>query len=62
MVDCNEIIETANEVVNNGTSEWIDLFKIQKTLDDLEKVFFENGIKEEVLSPVATVTPLIDAY
>jgi len=62
VVGANEILEIANDQVSNGTVKNIDLLSVQTAIDNLEKVFFINNIKEEVLSPVELVGPLLDAY
>ena len=49
-------------MVTNGESRNIDLLGVQIAIDNLEKVFFLNNIREEVLSPVQVVGPLLDAY
>jgi len=49
-------------MVTNGETRNIDLLGVQIAIDNLEKVFFLNNIREEVLSPVQVVGPLLDAY
>lgn len=46
----HSIVDKAEKDVRNGTTH-IDLLGVQKSIDELEQVFFKNGIRDEVLSP-----------
>jgi len=52
VVGSNEILETANEQILKGEVKSIDLLGVQRSIDSLESVFFTNGIRDEVISPV----------
>jgi len=61
-VTANEILENAEKDVQEGVVRNIDLLGVQKSIDSLEKVFFANGIRSEVISPTQLVGPILDAY
>jgi len=52
----------ASESVEHGIYENIDLLTVQRSINNLEQIFYFYGIKDEVLSPIDLVGPLIDAY
>lgn len=52
-------MKSANAEVLSG-DQTIDLLGIQVSIDNLVKVFFANGIRDEVLTPTQIVGPLLD--
>jgi len=57
----NKIVSAASIDVMKGATS-IDLLSIQRSIDKVEKVFYVNGIKDEVISPTSLVGPLLDTY
>ncbi|CDW71832.1 UNKNOWN [Stylonychia lemnae] len=57
----NEALESSDRAVISG-SKHIDVLGIQLSIDNLEQVFFSNGIRDQVLSPTEVVGPLLDSY
>jgi len=61
VIASNKIVSTASSNVMKGVTT-IDLLSVQRSIDNLEKVFYSNGIRDEVISPTSLVGPLLDTY
>ncbi|CDW80430.1 UNKNOWN [Stylonychia lemnae] len=62
VVRSRDILEKASVAVRKGATTSVDLLDAQESIDALEQVFFQNGIRDQVLSPTKMVGPLLDSY